>query len=143
MTDHSTVAPDRPDLASRGEEFAAFWAERHLCTLSTVRPDGTPHVVPVGVTLDLESGIARVIARRGTRKARLIAKAGEAGVPVAVCQVERARWSTLEGRAIVRDDREAVADAERRYAERYQRTPSPNPERIVIEIALTGVKGSV
>jgi hypothetical protein len=36
-----------------------FWTERHLCTLSTVRADGTVHVVPVGVTLDAAAGIAR------------------------------------------------------------------------------------
>ncbi|MEV0780869.1 pyridoxamine 5'-phosphate oxidase family protein, partial [Streptomyces sp. NPDC050428] len=31
-------------------EYLAFWHERHLSTLTTLRPDGTPHVVPVGVT---------------------------------------------------------------------------------------------
>jgi pyridoxamine 5'-phosphate oxidase family protein len=27
--------------------FATFWRERHLATLTTLRADGTPHVVPV------------------------------------------------------------------------------------------------
>ena len=48
-------------LSSKGEDFRAFWTERHLCTLTTIRPDGTPHVVPVGVTLDVETATARVI----------------------------------------------------------------------------------
>jgi hypothetical protein len=33
-------------------EAMEFWTERHLCTLATVRPDGTPHVVPVGAVYD-------------------------------------------------------------------------------------------
>ena len=41
---------------------------------------------------------------------------------------------TVEGSAVVRDDPPAVAEAERRYADRY-RTPRPNPERVVIEIS--------
>ena len=28
-------------------QLGRFWRERHLCTLTTIRPDGTPHVVPV------------------------------------------------------------------------------------------------
>ncbi len=60
---------------------------------------------------------------------------------MAVSQVDRARWSTLEGIAVVREDPESVADAEARYAARY-RTPRPNPERVVIEIAVTRVLGS-
>ncbi|MDI5912037.1 nitrilase, partial [Streptomyces sp. 12257] len=36
---------------------------------------------------------------------------------------------------------ERVAEAVRRYAERYERTPAPNPLRVVIEISLTGAMG--
>jgi PPOX class probable F420-dependent enzyme len=129
------------DLHARGEEFAQFWSEYHLCTLTTLRRDGSPHVVPVGVTLDLDTAIARVITSGTSAKARHVRAAGEEGARVAVSQVDRARWSTLEGRAVVRDDPEAVADAERRYAERY-RTPRVNPARVVLEIALTRVLGS-
>ena len=127
-------------LSSKGEDFRAFWTERHLCTLTTIRPDGTPHVVPVGVTLDVETATARVITSGGSHKVRQILAAGSA--PVAVCQVDGRRWSTLEGRAVVRREPEVVEDAERRYAERY-RTPRPNPERVVIEIAVTRVLGTV
>ncbi|TQM79541.1 PPOX class probable F420-dependent enzyme [Saccharothrix saharensis] len=127
-------------LSSKGEDFRAFWTERHLCTLTTIRPDGTPHVVPVGVTLDVETATARVITSRRSHKARQILAAGEARV--AVCQVDGRRWSTLEGRAVVRQEPEAVRDAERRYADRY-RTPRPNPDRVVIEIAVTRVLGTV
>ncbi|MPY79714.1 MAG: acyltransferase [Actinophytocola sp.] len=131
-----------PDLISRGERFAEFWTERHLCTLTTVRPDGTAHVVPVGVTLDLESGIARVICSRQSVKARLAAAAGKRGSAVSVCQLDGRRWSTLEGRAVMRDDAESVADAENRYAKRYKQ-PRVNPRRVVLEIEVTRVLGSV
>lgn len=130
------------DLSTRAEGFRQFWTERHLCTLATVRPDGTPHVIPVGVTLDVDSGIARVICSRRSKKARLAGEAGEKGAAVAVCQVDGRRWSTLEGRAVLRDDPGSVADAEARYARRY-RTPRVNPERVVIEIRVTRVLGNV
>jgi len=117
-------------------EFREFWTERHLCTLVTLRADGSPHVVPVGVTLDVEAGLARVICRRGSVKARNAAARGTA----VVSQVEGGRWSTLEGTAVVREDRESVAEAERRYAQRY-RVPRENPERVVVEITVHRVLG--
>lgn len=122
----------------RGAEFAEFWAERHLCTLSTVRPDGTPHVVPVGVTLDQEDGIARIITHGASWKVKHVRKAGYA----AVCQVDGRRWSTVEGPAVVRDDVESVDEAVRRYAARYKQ-PRVNPERVVIEIQVRRVTGTV
>jgi PPOX class probable F420-dependent enzyme len=125
-----------------GEDFLQFWRERHLCTLTTVRPDGTPHVVPVGVTLDVATATARVICSAASHKARQVRKAGPEGAAVAVCQVDGRRWSTLEGRAVVRDEPEAVADAERRYEQRYKK-PRPNPRRVVIEISVRKVLGSV
>jgi PPOX class probable F420-dependent enzyme len=130
------------DLTGRGPEFLEFWRERRLATLTTVRPDGTPHSVPVGVTLDAEAGVARVITSGDSHKARQVLAAGAAGAPVAVCQLDGRRWSTLEGRALVRTDAESVADAERRYAERY-RVPRVNPRRVVLEIAISRVLGTV
>ncbi|MCK2239444.1 MULTISPECIES: pyridoxamine 5'-phosphate oxidase family protein [unclassified Crossiella] len=129
------------DLLGRGVGFAEFWTERRLASLSSVRPDGRPHVVPVGVTVDFASGIARVITFRHSVKARLVAGAGVAGLAVAVCQFEGAHWSTLEGRAVVREDAESVADAVARYARRY-RQPKENPARVVLEIAVSRVLGN-
>ncbi|MBY8847968.1 TIGR03618 family F420-dependent PPOX class oxidoreductase [Saccharothrix longispora] len=129
-------------LSSSSDEFRAFWSERHLCTLTTIRRDGTPHVVPVGVTLDVGTATARVITSGASHKVRHVLAAGGAGAPVAVCQVDGRRWSTLEGRAVVRREPGAVRDAEERYAARY-RTPRPNPGRVVIEIAVTRVLGTV
>lgn len=129
-----------PSLLARSPEFAEFWAERHLCSLTTPRRDGTPHVVAVGATLDAEHGVLRVVTRRHSQKARNVAAGGPEGVNVAVCQVDGRRWSTVEGRAVLREDQESVAEAERRYGQRY-RVPQPNPERVVIEVTVTRVLG--
>lgn len=119
-----------------------FWRERHLCTLTTLRRDGTPHVVPVGVTVDPDTGTARVITYGGSRKAAHVRASGTDGARVAVCQVDGARWSTLEGIARVHDDPQTVRDAEQRYAQRY-RVPRPHPDRVVIVITITRRLGNV
>ncbi|MFF8915058.1 pyridoxamine 5'-phosphate oxidase family protein [Streptomyces sp. NPDC015032] len=129
------------DVTNPSPEYLAFWREHHLCTLTTPRSDGTPHVVPVGVTYDPEAGLARVITGKNTQKAANVLAAGPDGARVAVCQVDRRRWATLEGRATVRTEPEVVADAVRRYEERYKRTPAPNPDRVVIEITLDRALG--
>jgi PPOX class probable F420-dependent enzyme len=128
-------------LSTKGDAFAEFWREWHLSTLTTVRPDGTLHVVPVGVTLDFDAGLARIITDGGSVKARRIRAAGKANV--AVCQVDRGRWSTLEGIVTANDDPQAVADAVRRYEQRYGRAPRPNPTRVALEITVTRVLGNV
>ena len=115
-----------------------FWRERHLCTLTTLRADGSPHVVPVGATLDPQARLLRVTASRTSAKVRHVLAGAQR---VAICQVDGARWCTVEGVAVVRDDPAAVAEAERRYAERYRR-PRPNPERVVLEVRITKVLGS-
>ena len=115
-----------------------FWTERHLCTLTTLRRDGSPHVVPVGATLDLAAGLVRVISSRGSAHVRHVAAGHDR---VAVCQVDGARWITVEGKAVVRSSADAVEEAVRRYAGRY-RQPRPNPERVVIEVSITRALGS-
>jgi PPOX class probable F420-dependent enzyme len=129
------------DVRNPSPEYLAFWREYHLCTLTTPRPDGSPHVVPVGVTYDPEAGLARIITNKSSTKAANILAGGPEGTRVAVCQVHRGRWATLEGRARIRTEPEVVEDAVRRYAERYERTPAANPDRVVIEIALTRAMG--
>ncbi|MGW1804686.1 pyridoxamine 5'-phosphate oxidase family protein [Streptomyces sp. NPDC002078] len=129
-------------MAKHSEKYLEFWRERHLCTLTTLRPDGSPHVVPVGVTFDAEAGLARVITNGTSAKVRHVRAAGAEGARVAVCQVDGRRWATLEGRARVRTEPERVAEAVRRYAERYERTPGPNPARVVIEIEVERALGN-
>ncbi|GLF95907.1 TIGR03618 family F420-dependent PPOX class oxidoreductase [Streptomyces yaizuensis] len=130
------------DLDALSPEYLEFWREYHLCSLTTLRPDGSPHVVPVGVTFEPGTGTARVITNKGSRKvANILRSTDEGGARVAVCQVDRGRWATLEGRARIRTEEDVVADAVRRYAERYGRTPGPNPDRVVIEIAVERALG--
>ncbi|MEU2549089.1 TIGR03618 family F420-dependent PPOX class oxidoreductase [Streptomyces roseolus] len=119
-----------------------FWQERRTCFLTTLRPDGSPHTTPVGVTYDPETRIARVITDGDNKKVRNIRAALAAGTEarVNVSQAEGRRWSTLEGTAVVKDDPAAVADAERRYTERYK-VPRVNPNRVVIEITVTRALG--
>lgn len=119
-------------------EVTEFLVERHLATLTTLRPDGTPHVVAVGFTWDAEAGLVRVITWAGSRKARnLIARPAS---PAAVCQVEGGRWLTLEGTAVVTTEPDRVAEGVQRYAERY-RQPGERDDRVVIEISVTRVLG--
>ena len=61
------------DLAD--PRLEAFWTRRLLCSLTTLRPDGTPHVVPVGATLDVPAGLVRVITSGDSRKARHVERA--------------------------------------------------------------------
>jgi F420H(2)-dependent biliverdin reductase len=116
----------------------AFLTERHLATLTTLRPDGSPHVVAVGFTWDAEAGLVRVISFAPSQKARNLL-AGSGG-RAAVCQVDGGRWLTLEGPATVTDDPDRVAEAVRRYAERY-RPPGERDDRVAIEIHVDRVLG--
>ncbi len=130
------------DVHDLPDEVAAFLDERHLATLTTLRPDGTPHVVAVGFTWDADAGLARVITFAPSRKARNLQAAASAGSPgrAAVSQVDGGRWLTLEGTAVVTDDPARVAEAVRRYAERY-REPGERADRVAIEITVDRVLG--
>lgn len=125
------------DPAALDEATLTFLVERHLATLTNVRADGTPHVVPVGFTYEPETRLARVITGGGSVKARLAARPGAVA---ALCQVDGRRWLTLQGPIHVERDAEAVADAVARYAARY-RQPRVNPERVVLVVEVTRILG--
>jgi F420H(2)-dependent biliverdin reductase len=126
------------DLNDLGQEVLAFLTKRHVATLTTRRADGSPHVVPVGFTYEAATRLARVITSRDSVKAR---NAGRPGAVAALCQVDRARWLTMSGPIFVETAADAVADAERRYAERY-RPPRVNPKRVVLRIEVERLLGS-
>ena len=134
-------------------EQHVFVTERHVATLTTLRPDGTPHVVPVAFTWDALAGVAWMTSEDGSAKVRNIEAAegkGPAGAgPVgtgtaargALCQVSGGRWLTLEGELTVSRDPAVIADAELRYAVRYGPL-DPDPRRVVLNLAVDRVLGS-
>lgn len=124
------------DPAALPEPVLAFLTERHLATLTTLRADGSPHVVAVGFTWDDDAGLARVITSGASRK---VANARLGGRAV-VAQVDGARWLSLEGVVSVSQDPGRVAEAVRRYAQRY-RQPAVNPSRVVLELVVDRVLG--
>ncbi|MEO7061174.1 MAG: TIGR03618 family F420-dependent PPOX class oxidoreductase [Lapillicoccus sp.] len=132
------MPPTSPRLDPRHlpDEAVTFLTERHLATMTTLRPDGSPHVVAIAFTYDPETATARVITNGTSRKVRNLLSGG----PVVLCQVEGRQWLSLEGRAVVDRDPAAVADAVARYAVRY-RQPGVNPERVVVVIDVTRIMG--
>ena len=130
MTNHDPR--DLPDA------LLNFLAERHLATLTIVKADQTPHVTPVGVTYQPEAALARVITWADSWKAKHVSSLGTAAV--ALCTVDGGRWITISGTASLTRDPAAVAEAVRRYTERY-RPPKARDDRVVIEIDVTRVIG--
>jgi F420H(2)-dependent biliverdin reductase len=114
----------------------SFMTALGLASLTTLRADGSPHVVPVGYTYDPESHIVRIISSDATQK---VVNADRVGRAV-VCQVDGAHWISLEGAASVARDPESVADASYRYAAKYQ-APRENPRRVVIVLKVDRVLG--
>jgi PPOX class probable F420-dependent enzyme len=113
-----------------------FLAERHLATLTTLRADGSPHVVAVGFSYDAAAGVARVITFARSVKARNAGRGGRA----AVSQVDGGRWLTLEGPVRLVTDAPGVAAAVAGYAARY-RQPGERDDRVAIEIQVDRVLG--
>lgn len=126
------------DPSDPGPEVTAFVTERHLATLTTLRPNGSPHVVPVGFTYDPEVQLVRIITRSGSRKVANIQ--AHPGARAVVCQVDGPRWLSFEGRAEVTDVTERVGEAVRRYADRY-REPGERDDRVAIEISVERILG--
>lgn len=120
-----------------GVDAFAFVTERHLATLTTLRADGSPHVVAVGFTYDPSRQIVRVITFASSVKARNALRGGRA----AISQVDGARWITFEGAVRVSDHPADIAAAVAAYAARY-RQPKQRIDRVVIEIAVDRIMGS-
>ena len=126
------------DLDRLDPAVSAFLAERHLATITTLRADGSPHVVPVGFAYDHDERVARVITNGGSQKVANVERRGRA----AVSQVDGRRWLTLEGEARVEREPDDVARAEADYEQRYQ-APRERPGRVAIVIAVDRIMGKV
>jgi PPOX class probable F420-dependent enzyme len=115
-----------------------FLTQRHLGALTTLRADGTPHVVAIAFTVDREAGLVHVISSDESQKVVNIERDPRA----AVCQVDGARWLTLEGSAVVTRDPKRVQAAVQGFKRRY-RPAGENPRRVAIEITVERVLGRV
>jgi PPOX class probable F420-dependent enzyme len=113
-----------------------FLAERHLGTLTTIREDGTPHVVAIAFGYEHARGRVLIISSDGTQKIRNIERNGRA----AVAQVEGRRWLALEGDARVDKSPDGVAEAVGAFEARY-RPARENPNRVAIEIKVDRILG--
>ena len=120
------------------EEVQSFLRERHLASLTLLRPDGSPHVTAVGFTWDEQSQLVRVITWAGSMKSKILAQTGPS--QAVVCQIDGGRWLSLEGTAVVTDDAIRCLEGTDRYAQRY-RVPQERPDRTVIEIAVEQILG--
>ena len=107
------------DPAQLTSAMLDFLTERHLATLTTLRADGRPHVVPVGFTYDPSTHRVRVVTRPTSRKARH-ASVGSVGV---ICQVDGGRWLTLSGQCELHTDEASTAACGLAYAQRYGHPP--------------------
>ena len=126
------------DLDRLDPAVSAFLAERHLATITTLRADGSPHVVPVGFAFDELERVVRVISNGGSQKVANLRDGGRA----AVSQVDGRRWLTLEGEARVEREPDDVARAEAAYEQRYQ-APRERPGRVAIVISVDRIMGKV
>jgi len=124
------------DLDRLDVEVLTFLRERHLATLTTLRADGSPHVVPVGFGYDADERVVRIISFAGSQK---VVNAGRGG-RAAVSQVDGGRWLTLEGDVRLLTDDAGVARAVAAYAERYQ-APRDRTDRVAIEIRVDRIMG--
>jgi F420H(2)-dependent biliverdin reductase len=122
-----------------GPEGLAFVAERRIATLVLVRPDGRPHVTPVGATWDAEESLLRVITWSGSTKSRLLEATGP--LAAAVSEHDGGRWLTFEGSATVTADAARCAEAVARYARRYRPPKDRGADRRAIEIQVTRILG--
>ena len=118
-------------------EEIEFLTERHHGTLTTLRADGSPHVVAIAFVLDHGDGIVRIISSDESQKVKNVERSRRA----AICQVEGRRWLTLEGDARVERDSDHVRRAETAFEARY-RPPRPNPSRVAIEVTVDRILGT-
>lgn len=119
-------------------EMLTFLQEYHLASLTTMRADGSPHVVPVGFSYDHEARVVRIISFASSMKYKNACRGGRA----VVSQVDGGRWLTLEGTVTGTNDPTRVAAAVQGYAARY-RDPGERDDRVAIEIAVDRIMGRV
>ncbi len=124
------------DLDHPGDDVLGFLRDRHLATLTTLRADGSPHVVPVGFGYSPEERLVRIITFAASQKAVNAERGGRA----AVSQVDGGRWLTLEGESRLVTDPDGIAAAVAAYTARYQ-APRERADRVAVEIRVDRMMG--
>jgi len=124
------------DPANLPKSTLEFLEERHLASLTTLRADGSPHVVPVGFSYDPAARLVRIITFAGSTKVRNAERGGRA----VVSQVDGGRWLSLEGTVTATQDPDRVAAAVAGYATRY-RDPGEREGRVALEIQVDRILG--
>jgi PPOX class probable F420-dependent enzyme len=95
--------------------LADFWSAPRLATLGTVRPDGSPHLVPVKCMRDGDRFL--VLTRPETVKVRNLAATGRASL----AEHTDTLWATVEGPAYVDGGARLFSLARRAYEQRFGR----------------------
>lgn len=125
------------DLADLPAALETALAGPLIGSLTTLRPDGSPHVTCVGPSWDPADRIVRIISRAGTVKARNLATDDRA----AVTWIDGGSWATFEGRATVTSDEARVRPAMEAYRARWGDPREDLPDRIAIEVRVERALG--
>ena len=128
------MALDLDDLPHALEEALAGPL---LGTLTTLRPDGSPHVTCVGPCWDPANRTVRIISRAGTVKATNLDTDDRA----AVTYLDGGSWVTFEGRATVTTESDRVRAAMEAYRSRWGDPREDLPDRVAIEVRVDQVLG--
>jgi nitroimidazol reductase NimA-like FMN-containing flavoprotein (pyridoxamine 5'-phosphate oxidase superfamily) len=108
----------RLDLSLTGDELERYLGEQRTCRVATVRPDGTPHVVPLwfvwhrgALYLNSTQGNPTVENLLRTGRASAVVDDGEA--------YDELRGAVLSGPAERADEDPLLEEVERRWSHKY------------------------
>jgi len=134
-------------MAMDRTEALALLAESRVGRLATIRPDGSPHIVPVTFALVDETVVTMVDhkPKTSTRLQRLANIEGEPRVTLLVDEWSedwlRLRWARCDGRAEVHDRGDLWESARDALVAKYHQYRDQPPSGPAIVITIDGVTG--
>ena len=125
------------ELVRLRDEEKQLFREPNFGHLSTVLPDGAPHVAPVWVDVDEEEGLILVNTAWGRIKERNVQRDPRAGISITRTE-NPYQWVSASGR-VVADTEEGADEHIDRLAKKYlgkDRYPyrQPGERRVIIKI---------
>ena len=126
------------DLKKLPEKLLAALRAPLYAMLTTLHPDGSPHVVCVCMTFEVNHRTARVIALRSSVKVANLRTNKSVSLSM---QDGEGRWATFEGDGCIRENRASVEEAVRQHRLRYDRKTSFSPDFVAIEIQVKRIIG--